>query len=162
MTMLFSEQANHFFIEVTDKDDITSRISIGPNGIILTSSDGTSQGSISVGPSGSFSFIAGDPLGDHTQLDLAPGTAALSALSGVVLKASVQVNTTAGTAVVTAATKVTVDAPIVETTKMTQLALGGLGVARLQSLVQVDGVTNGGGSAVGRVITTSNRVQAGL
>jgi hypothetical protein len=160
MQILFSEDANHFFLEIKDKDDITSRIAIGPNGIILTSGDGTNSGSITLAPSGNFSLAAGDPAGIHTQLDLSPTAIAISAFTSAGPPVATVLAETNGNVTVSSNVKVLLDAPIVQSTKLTQLALGGLGVARLNDRVAVTGVEGGGDTRIGKIITSSGRVQA--
>lgn len=146
MRVVFSEVANHFFLEITDEDGVVSRIAIGPNGIIMTSSDGVNQGSISVAPDGSFNFIAGDPAGLHTQLDLSPEAIAISAFSASTLLATLQANVSGRVAIssqtetlIDSTSKVTIQAPNVNTQGgITNLsALGGLGVATKFSTVKV-------------------------
>lgn len=159
LQILFSEDANHFFLEITDEDGITSRIQIGPNGIILTSANGTTQGSIAISPTGNFSFIAGDPDGVHTVVEMSSSVAAISAFVGTTLRASAQVATT-GQAVVTASGKVTIDAPVVVTQggKTFLGALGGLPAARVLDPVVVFGVMGGPGSATGFIRQGSSSV----
>lgn len=139
MRVVFSEVANHFFLEITDEDGIVSRIAIGPNGIILTSSDGVNQGSISVDPSGAFNFVAGDPLGLHTQLDLSPTVIAISAFNAAALLATLQADTAGKVTVssqvetiIDSTSKVTLQAPQTSSQGgLTSLGgLGGLGIVR--------------------------------
>lgn len=162
MTVLFSEQANHFFLEVKDKDDITSRIALGPNGIILTSSDGSTSTSISLAPGGNFALIAGPPTGLHTELSIAPTAIAITAKSGTAPLATVLAETN-GKVTVSAQTQVILSAPKVVTQDgLTNLgALGGLGVARkIIDRVIVFGVMGGSGSASGFVQNGSGTVTA--
>lgn len=163
MSVLFSESANHFLLEVTDQNGITSRIAIGPNGVILSSSDGAQSGSITVAPSGNFSLAAGDPGGLHTQLDLAPSAIAIAAYSGPTPIAAVTAETN-GKVQVSAQTEVTLSAPRVVTKDgLTALgALGGMGaVRRIIDQVIVFGVTGGSGSATGFVLGGSATVSVG-
>lgn len=177
MQILFSEAAQHFFLEVTDQNDITSRISIGPNGVILTSSDGVNQGSITVSPSGNFNLIAGDPAGLHTQLDLDPNAIAISAFTGPTVLATVQ-STTDGKVNVSSQQQVVVDSPKVNVNSISEIiltaprvgtqggqtnlsALGGLGVVRrIQDQVIVFGVQGGSGAASGFAVAGSGLVTA--
>ncbi len=161
MQVVFSESANHFFLEITDQNGITSRIAIGPGGVILSSEDGTNQGSIVVGPTGNFNFVAGDPAGLHTRLDLAPSAIAISAFNGATPIAQVGADTT-GKVTVSAQTEVLIDAPTVITQGgFTALAgLGGFPVTRILDQVVVFGVMGGPSSATGFPVEGSFEVFA--
>lgn len=161
MQVVFSEKANHFFLEILDQNDIRSRIAMGPNGVILEASDGTNKGSIVVGPSGNFSFVAGDPLGLHTQLDLAPSAVAITALQGTTPLATVQADTS-GFVNISAQAEVLIDAPTVVTQGgLTALAgLGGFPVTRVLDQVVVFGVQGGSGTASGFPVEGSAEVFA--
>lgn len=167
LQVLFSEDANHFFLEVTDSDNITSRIQIGPNGIILTSGNGTNQATIGISPTGNFSLIAGDPNGAHTQVDLAESAIAISAFlgSGPPI-ASVQA-TTQGEVTISSDVSVTVKSPQVTIDSPTTLTKGGftnlggqggMGVARLMD--QISGACSLGGTVMGQIMQASVQVTA--
>ncbi len=161
MTLLFSEQANHFFLEVKDKDSITSRIAIGPNGIILTSGNGSTSTSIIVDPAGNFGLIAGPPGGLHTELSIAPTAIAITAKNGASPLATVLAETN-GNVTITSQVKVIISAPQVTTEggQTGLAALGGLGVARMTDPVVVFGVMGGSGSASGIIRGASAAVTA--
>lgn len=167
LQVLFSEEANHFFLEVTDSDNITSRIQIGPNGIILTSGDGTNQGTIGISPTGNFTLIAGDPNGAHTQVDLAEDAIAISAFAGPGSPvASVQA-TTRGEVTISSDGMVTVKAPQVTIDAQSTITKGGftnlggqggMGVARLMD--QISGACSLGGTVIGQISASSVQVTA--
>lgn len=161
MRVLFSQEANYFFLEVIDQNDVSGRIQVGPNGVILTASDGSNQGSIVVNPSGKFNFFAGDPNGVHTELGLAPGAIAISAFTGPGAPVAT-VQATQSEVTISSKTRVVLDAPVVNTQgALTALgALGGLPVARVTDLVQVFGVQGGSGSATGLIMRGSSSVLA--
>lgn len=164
LNVLFSEDANHFYLEVLDKDNISGRIQIGPNGIIITASDGPNQGSIAISPGGNFSFIAGDPGSFHSQLDLAPDSAAMTSFNGPAPMATVVAHGSSNKVTISSLGQVVIDAPKVVTQGgFTFLgALGGLPSAKLGDQVLVRNVTGGTGAAFGNIITGSFTVKTAL
>jgi len=160
LQVLFSESANYFYIEVLDQDNISGKIQIGPNGVIVSASDGSNQGSIVISPSGNFSFIAGDPNSFHSQLDLSPEAAALTSFNGPTPMATVVTEGTANKVTISSLGQVVIDAPQVATQGgVTSLgALGGLPNAKILDAVTVFGVQGGGGAASGFIITGSPTV----
>jgi hypothetical protein len=164
LKVLFSEQANHFYIKVEDDQNITGQIQIGPNGVIISASDGTNQGSIAISPSGNFSFIAGDPAGMHSQLDLAPTSAAMTSFTGSMPLATVVTDGSSNKVTVSSLGQVVIDAPQVVTQGgITSLgALGGLPNAKMLDAVTVFGVSSGNSSANGLIMTGSATVQSAM
>lgn len=163
LTLLFSEKANYFLLSIEDQNGIKSKIAIGPGGIILTSGNGVTQGSIAVSPNGNFSLSAGDPNGIHTQLDLAPEAIAITALNGPQPLATVQA-TGDGAVVVSGQQDVKVQSDIsveVVAAEVGLGSLGGLGVVRaLQDQIMVFNVQTGTGVASGFATTGSAIVTA--
>ena len=139
MSVIFSEDANHFFIEVKDSNDITSRIQIGENGVIITSGDGINQGSIAVSPDGNFLLIAGSETGPNTKLSLSPSAISIAAflqtspMATVVAETNGKVTLSSNQEVKVESPKVTIQsAQVVTQGGRTNLGSpGGLGVARL-------------------------------
>lgn len=161
LQIVFDED-HDFVIQVVDENNISSSMQVGSDGVIISSSDGTNQGSIVVAPGGNFSLIAGDPHGIHTQLDLAPSAIAMSALTGPETIATVQA-TAEGQANISAETGVQIQAEGIVSIVGTEVFLGELGgipVARMGDQVQVFGVQNGTGSANGVIMTGSFSVLA--
>lgn len=164
LNILFSEQANYFYIKVLDQNNISGQVQIGPNGVIITASDGTNKGSIAVSPGGNFSFIAGDPAGMHSQLDLSPTSAAMTSFSGSAPLATVITDGSSQKTTVSSLGQVIIDAPLVVTQGgITSLgALGGLPNAKILDAVTVFGVSPGNASANGFIITGSATVQSAM
>jgi hypothetical protein len=138
LQVIFSETAKHFFIEVKDSNNITSRIQMGPDGVILTAGNGTNQGSIAVSPAGNFLLIAGNPSGKNTKLSLAPDAIAIAAFQGsspmatVVAETNGKVTLSSQQEVKVESPKVTIQsAQVITQGGRTNLGSpGGLGVAR--------------------------------
>lgn len=163
MTVLFSEEANHFLLVVEDENGIKSQIAIGPGGIILTSGNGTTSGSIAVSPDGNFALIAGNPNGLHTQIGLSESAIAMAALNGPTPLATVQASTD-GQVQISGQTKVEIESQVQVAVVGTQVNLGslaGLPVARLLDPVIVFGVSTGPSNANGQIMNGSPFVMAG-
>lgn len=165
MSLLFEDAIGtgsappHFLLDISN-EDVSNRISIGPGGISLTSQTGSTTSILTIGGGGQQTFIAGDPNGLHTQLDLSPEAVAITALSGPTTLATV-IADTSGSVTVSSQSQITVNAPVVQTSGITQLALGGPGVVRSTDIILVPGVQAGGATAVGRAATFSAQVGAG-
>lgn len=157
MTVQFSEKADHFLLDVTDQNNISSKIAIGPNGIILTSAQGANQTSITISPGGNWSLLAGDPNGLHTEINLASTAVAMSAKNGTTDLATV-LSETNGKVTVTAQSEVVIDAPRAVTTQELRVARGGIGLARGKYIdkVRVFGVDSGSSTAQGFVTSGSD------
>lgn len=163
MSMIFSEFANHFFLEVKDTNDITSGIKIGPDGIILTSGNGITQGSIAVSPNGNFLLIAGSETGPNTKLSLAPDAISIAAFLQTTPMATV-VAETRGVVTISSDQEVKVQAPKV-TIDAAQATLkggfvnlggmGGFGAARYMD--QVAGSCPAG-TVIAQIMTASPTV----
>lgn len=163
MEILFNENANHFFLEILDENNIKSQIQIGPNGIILTSGNGTTKTSIAISPTGNFALIAGDPMGIHTQLDLAPTAIAITAFDAAAPLATLQANGDGAVNISSEAqtniesfgnVKITgTDGVSIVGTSVALGALGGLGVVReFQDEILIFGLVDEGtasGFAIG-------------
>jgi hypothetical protein len=166
MTVLFSEKANHFFLEVKDSNDITSRIQIGENGVIITSGDGTNQGSIAVSPDGNFLLVAGSETGPNTKLSLSEDAISIAAFLATSPMATVTAETN-GKVTVSSDQEVKLDSPKIVlqgTTSVETMApqtnlggLGGLGVART-----MDGIIGFGIGVVSGYITGGSTMVTAL
>lgn len=165
MSIIFSEDANHFFLEVKDSNDITSRIQLGPNGVILTSGDGTNQGSIAVSPNGNFLLIAGSETGPNTKLSLSEDAISIAAflqtspMATVVAETNGKVTVSSNQEVKVESPKVTIQsAQVITQGGRTNLgAPGGQGVAR-----QNDAISGAcpAGSVSGIISSASSMVTA--
>ncbi len=160
---LFDED-HDLVLQVTDSNGVQSTITIGSNGVILSSGSGPTQGSIVVSPTGNFSLSAGDPNGIHTELDLSPEAIAISALNGPEPMATVQA-LASGQVNMSAETEVELQTDGIVSVIGTEVFLGELGgipVARLGDQVTVFGVTTGPSNAEGTIMTGSFSVLASL
>jgi hypothetical protein len=165
LQVIFSEDANHFFIEVKDSNDITSRIQLGPNGVILTSGDGTNQGSIAIAPDGNFLLIAGDPAGPNTKLSLSEDAISVAAfiatspMATVVAETNGKVSISSDQEVKVESPKVTLQsAQVITQGGRTNLgAPGGQGVARQNDTISGACST---GAVAGIISSASSMVTA--